>query len=195
MLERAGVPVVELWELPDAPIDSAVGFSNRAAAAAMTRFLHGLGHRRIGFLSGPEHRDRRRREGYLAAMRELALGEPRDVEPRAADAVASGAAGLRRLRDRWPDTDAVLCTSDVVALGALCEAGRMGLAVPGDVAVAGFGDFEYAAAAGLGLTTLRVPGRAMGEEAARVILGRRSGAIEGPVTVDLGFEPVRRATA
>ncbi len=195
LLRRSGVPVVELWELPEAPIDSAVGFSNREAARAMTRFLHGLGYRRIGLIGGGEERDLRRREGYLAAMRELA-SEPRDLPADPSPAgVEAGAAGLARLRERWPDADAAFCTSDVLALGALMEARRRGLAVPGEVAVAGFGDFEYAGDAGLGLTTLRVPGRAMGEEAARVILGRRSGAIAGPVTVDLGFEPVRRATA
>ena len=195
MLRRSGVPVVELWELPEAPIDSAVGFSNREAARAMTRFLHGLGYRRIGLVGGGEERDLRRREGYLAAMRDLACA-PRALPPDPALAgVEAGAAGLARLRERWPDADAVFCTSDVLALGALMQARRQSLAVPGEVAVAGFGDFEYAGDAGLGLTTLRVPGRAMGEEAARVILGRRSGAIAGPVTVDLGFEPVRRATA
>ena len=196
MLRRSGVPVVELWELPEEPIDSAVGFSNREAARAMTRFLYGLGYRHIGLLVGGEHRDLRRREGYLAALGELGLGEPRVVptDP-AMGAVEAGAAGLARLRERWPDADAVFCTSDLLALGTLAQARRLGLAVPGEIAVAGFGDFEYSGSAGLALTTLRVPGLAMGEEAARVILGRRSGEITGPVTVDLGFEPVRRATA
>ena len=194
MLRRSGVPVVELWELPEAPIDSAVGFSNREAARAMTRFLHDLGYRRIGLIGGGEERDLRRREGYRAAMGDL--GAPRDLPPDPSLAgVEAGAAGLVRLRQRWPDADAVFCTSDVLALGALMEARRQGLDVPGRIAVAGFGDFEYASDAGLGLTTLRVPGQAMGEEAARVIVGRRSGAIAGPVIVDLGFEPVRRATA
>ena len=196
MLRRSGVPVVELWELPEDPIDSAVGFSNFEAARAMTRFLHATGRRRIALVGGDGPRDRRRREGHRAAIAELGLGDPRDLPPDPSlGGVEAGAAGLARLRERWPEADAVFCLGDAVALGALAEARRRGLDVPGDIAVAGFGDFEYAGAAGLALTTLRVPGRAMGEEAARVILGRRSGAITGPVRVDLGFEPVRRATA
>ena len=88
----------------------------------------------------------------------------------------------------------MFCARDSVALGALSEARRRGLDVPKDIAIAGFGDFEMASAHGLALTTVRVPGFAIGEEAARVVL---SGGDKGRQqrVVDLGFQIVRRMTA
>lgn len=118
MLRRSGVPVVELWELPEDPIDSAVGFSNFEAARAMTRFLHGLGHRRIGLIGGEGPRDLRRREGHAAALGELGLASRALPPDPTLGGVEAGAAGLARLRTRWPEADAVLCLSDVLALGA-----------------------------------------------------------------------------
>ncbi len=201
LLRTSGIPVVEIWELPEAPIDCAVGFSNHAAARAMTEFLADSGRRRIGFVVNNRPRGTRARaraEGYAEALAARAMGPLRLVE---AVAMAGdtdpeiGARGLGELLDRWPDTDAVFCVSDQVALGALCEARRRGLDVPNDIAIAGFGDFEIASEAGLALTTVRVPGFAIGKQAARLILARSGSSPSHPAIIDLGFEIVRRATA
>jgi LacI family gluconate utilization system Gnt-I transcriptional repressor len=67
--------------------------------------------------------------------------------------------------------------------------------VPDRLAIAGFGDFEFAGELGLGLTTVSIPGRAIGAEAGRMLLARKSGEpVETPI-LDLGFTIVRRATA
>ena len=199
LLARAAAPVVEIWQLPERPVDMAVGFSNYAAGRAMTVFLLELGYRRIGFvgtLGAQDHRGRRRHQGYLEVLAERGLGPPRTVASKAASASpADGATGLARLLDRFADTDAVFCGSDPIATGAVMEAARRGLRVPDDLAIAGFGDFDYAGDAGLGLTTVRIPGERIGQEAGRLILGRKSGTIVGPLVIDVGFELVRRRTA
>jgi LacI family gluconate utilization system Gnt-I transcriptional repressor len=89
----------------------------------------------------------------------------------------------------------VFCASDALALGALSEARRRGLAVPDHIAVAGFGDFEFAGPFGLDLTTVRIPAAEIGETAARLILDVNAGTPPRDVTVDLGFELVVRSTA
>jgi LacI family transcriptional regulator, gluconate utilization system Gnt-I transcriptional repressor len=114
----------------------------------------------------------------------------------ALEPIELGARGVAWLLDAFPDTDAVFCASDVVALGALCEAGRRDLEVPERLAIAGLGDFDFAGPSGLGLTTVRVPGRTIGIEAGRMLIERRSaGRPTGPAVVDVGFELVRRVTA
>lgn len=204
MLAGAGIPVVEVWELPEDPIDMAVGFSNFEAGRAMTRHLFEVGRRRIGFVgagrrAGPGEGDRRgrlRRLGYEAALAELGLGEPRAVpEPAEGSMVERGARDLAALLERFPDTDAVFCSSDSTALGAVGEARRRGFEVPSRLAIAGFGDFEFAGELGLGLTTVGIPGCRIGSEAGRMLLARKRGeAVEIPI-LDLGFEIVRRATS
>src|SRR5213076_3022990 len=68
---------------------------------------------------------------------------------------------------------AVFAGSDTQAIGILDRARQNGLAVPGDLAVCGYGDIELARY--LGLTTMRVPMRAMGERVIALLLA----AIEG----------------
>ena len=76
LLTTAGIPIVELWELPDKPVGSAVGFSNRAAGKAMTEFLLDSGRQRIGFIGRAAPSDTRgqlRRAGYEDALLARAL--------------------------------------------------------------------------------------------------------------------------
>ena len=192
LLRKARVPVLELWELPERPIHTAIGFSNRDAGRAIARHLWATGRRRAAFLGVARPGDTRgalRMQGYRdvwgAQARVVMLPPDRgEVGP------DYGAAGLAEVLTRWPDTDAVVCVSDALALGTWCEAMRRGLAIPGDLAVTGFGDFDIAGDAGLGLTTVRIDGAAIGRAAARLIL-------EGgpPQRIDLGFQVVRRASA
>lgn len=205
LLASAGIPVVELWDLPQTPIDSAVGFSNRGAGFAMTRFLFDRGYRRIGFIGSDADNDVRttmRAQGYGAAIETSGQPEPRTVAVAAAiqNAAQRGAEGLGQILDRWPDTDAVFCSSDAVALGAISEARRRGLSIPDTIAIAGFGDFEYAGTFGLELTTVRIPKRNIGIKAAEIILDRtrKAEGLEKPIlgrNIDVGFEIVRRSSA
>jgi LacI family gluconate utilization system Gnt-I transcriptional repressor len=82
-------------------------------------------------------------------------------------AMAHGAAALQQLLERWPDTDAVMCASDIHAFGAVMACHRLGLAVPADIAIAGFGDFEVSRHCYPTITTVSVDaygiGRATGE--------------------------------
>src|SRR4029078_9118046 len=59
LLRRSGIPVVDMWDLPSAPIDTAVGFSNVKAAREMVRYLTERGYRKIGFLGGASDLHRR----------------------------------------------------------------------------------------------------------------------------------------
>lgn len=203
MLAGAGIPVIEVWELPEDPIDMAVGFSNLEAGRAMTRYLHAAGRRRIGFIGGSrpaggdgDHRGRLRRLGYEAALLELGLGPARLVaDPAGGPMVERGARDLAALLTQWPDTDAVFCSSDSVALGAVSEARRRGIAVPATLAIAGFGDFEFAGDHGLGLTSVSIPGYDIGTEAGRMLLAAKRGERAAKPVLDLGFRIVRRATA
>lgn len=199
MLRGTNVPIVELWELPEQPIDMAVGFSNYEAGRRMTHFLHELGYRQIATIGSAgqhDYRAQRRQQGYRHAVDALGMGPARVIEIEVGlTNIETGAAGLVQLRECWPEADAVFCVSDAVALGAITEAQRRGLSVPADIAVAGLGDVDYAGPSGLDITTLRVPGREMGEEAGRLLSARRRGESSMRKVVDVGFEPVRRTSA
>lgn len=198
MLRASNVPTVELWELPQDPICAAVGFSNRDAGRAMTRHLFESGRRAIAFLGVDRAGDTRgqlRRAGYEEALTgqqpPRVMVQPVGVDQSGPD---HGAQGFAELRRRWPEVDAVVCVSDAVALGAWCEAQRQGVDVPRTLAISGFGDYDFAGASGIGLTTVRIDGEKIGRKAAELICRAADGADISGQRVDLGFDLVLRTT-
>lgn len=198
MLGGAGIPVVETWDLSERPIDLTVGFSNSAAADAMTRYLHSVGYRRIAYITGSMTSDKRsaeRRRGYQQAMSDLGLPEGPVVAVDRPTAMHDGAHALTTLLGISPRVDAVFCSSDILAFGALMECRRRGVGVPDDIGIAGFGDFDVAAEAEPSLTTVSIPGYQIGRNAAEMLLERLDGREVEPKTRDLGFRIVpRRST-
>jgi LacI family transcriptional regulator len=87
---------------------------------------------------------------------------------------------LADLMDRPDPPTAVMCGSDVLAVGALARARELGLDVPGDVSITGFDDLDMARLAVPGLTTVRVPHREMGQRAAEVLIGMVEDGAVGP---------------
>ncbi|KWB40694.1 LacI family DNA-binding transcriptional regulator [Burkholderia cepacia] len=174
VLERSAIPVVEMWDLPTRPIDTAVGFSNVRAARAMVRHLAERGYRRIGFLVGASELDRRgldRLKGYQAEIKAQGLGEPRVVRLGESPITMShGGPAMAALLEQWPDTDAVMCVSDMSAFGAIMECHRRGLAVPTDIAVAGFGNFEVATCCHPTITTVSVDAYGIGQRTGEALL-------------------------
>lgn len=198
LLSKSGIPIVETWELPDDPVDMAVGFDNVGAGRAMTRALLGWGYRRIVFV-GPslptDTRGHQRREGYRAAMTEAGLARREIMAPPEPPGIGNGPALFAKLMAEFDDADAVFCSLDAVAAGLVFAARRHGIDVPGRLAVAGFGDFAIAQPSGLDLTTIRIAGRGMGTRAGELLLACLAGSERSTQVVDVGFEVVRRSSA
>jgi DNA-binding LacI/PurR family transcriptional regulator len=83
--------------------------------------------------------------------------------------VDDGASAARQLLDAQPQITAVICTSDILALGALAEASRRGLRVPADLTVTGFDGITEAER--IGLTTVHQPVLEKGKAAGKLLLG------------------------
>lgn len=194
MIEDARIPVVEMWELPPRPIDSAVGFSNRGAVRAMAMRLVEAGYRSIAYVgpTGGDPRATQRRQGYADAMVRHGRTPVFIETPKPPSLMEHGAEAVIRVARDHPEIDAACFTSDVLAVGALFQCRRLGWEVPGRLAIAGFGDFEIAAAAAPALTSVSVPRYRIGEESARLILGRIDGEIAPGRKVDLGFDVIWR---
>lgn len=127
---------------------------NAAGAAELTRHLLHYGHRRIGFVGGPDFASnaRERLAGFLRAMESHAA-----TEPLVAHGDFSPESGAQAARD-WLSTpappSAIVAVNDSVALGILEVVLSAGLSIPDDVAIAGFDDISLASSHALGLTTV-----------------------------------------
>lgn len=202
LLAGVDIPIVETWDLPKSPLGHVVGFSNAAAARAMVHYLYERGYRRIGFIGATANRDTpgaERRVGYGEAIRELGLPEGRIVsfgKPPAT--MEQGGEALGLMLRQWPDIDALVCVSDLSAFGALMECHRRAIAVPRQIAIAGFGDFDVARCSWPRLTTTAVDCVAIGERAAELVLGALRARDEGrafpPATVVMEFKVIARET-
>ncbi|MGB3876512.1 MAG: LacI family DNA-binding transcriptional regulator [Shinella zoogloeoides] len=174
LLENANVPVVETWDVPNKPIGHFVGFSNADAVRSMVDHFVATGYARIAFIGGDASRDTRgsdRRLGFIAALRDHGLDASRLIDAGAPPiSMREGANAMARLLTEYPDTEAVICVSDLSAFGALTECQRRGVAVPERMAIGGFGDYEIGGISVPALTTIDAQARQIGERTGRLIL-------------------------
>jgi LacI family gluconate utilization system Gnt-I transcriptional repressor len=191
-LLASGIPVVETWDLTPTPIDMLVGFSHVEVGRAVAQFLHAQGRRRLAAVSGDDERAKRRFEAFQAAARALGLPEVRVVFVPAPTTLRRGRDALAELLAAAGGIDAVFCSSDLLALGVLTEARVRGLQVPGQLAVVGFGDLEFAKDVAPALTTVHIKGAAIGRQAAQFIVERAEGRPVDPRIIDIGFSIVER---
>jgi LacI family gluconate utilization system Gnt-I transcriptional repressor len=196
-LTKARIPVVEIWDLTETPIDMVIGFSHEQVGVELARHLVGKGYRRFGVLSVDDPRGLRRTRSLIGELARHGIAEvPFEVLPAPAT-LQVGREGLSKiLEGNRPDI--IVCSSDTLAQGVLAEAASRGMTVPQDLAVMGFGDLNTAAHVHPALSTVRVDGAAIGTRVAQALLERfRSGEEPEhyPVRVDTGFAIIDRASA
>ncbi|MBU6498773.1 MAG: LacI family DNA-binding transcriptional regulator [Rhodospirillales bacterium] len=175
LLRDAGVPVVEIWDATETPTDMLVGFDHAELGAAVADFFAAAGHTHFAVLAASDPRASARRAGFVARLArhggtlvaERTLPAPSGIE--------DGRAALRDIAPLLTRRTALFGSSDLVAYGAIVEARARGIAVPAQLAVCGFGDFEISRASELPFTTVSIDGAAMGRMAAEHLLARIAG--------------------
>ncbi|MGL4241927.1 MAG: LacI family DNA-binding transcriptional regulator [Beijerinckiaceae bacterium] len=186
LLARADVPIIEIWDKPEAPLQHVVGFSNRIAMKMLALALIDRGYRGIAYVGenvDDGTRGAARRQGFVEAIAERNLGEPHLCAiGRPPATMSDGEAALDLALGRYPDTDLIMCVSDPLAFGIVSALQRRGRRVPEDIAVAGFGDFEISRVALPAITTARVDPRAIGRQAGQLILALRAGSDDAATT-------------
>lgn len=200
LLANANVPVIETWGWTDTPIDSLVGFSNRDASAALVDYARERGYRHPtfgGWLTGMDSRAYERQLAFEQRVRELFPGEAIRVVDAGTNgsSIEAGRALLDHTLREYPETDVLMCASDIFATGALLEAHSRGIAVPGELAICGFGDFELSRHLTTPLTTVTTPNLEIGRRAGELLLNRMLGETTEPTALDLGFSLAARASA
>ena len=183
--QAGGCTVVEMWDHhPRGGDDFAqVGFNHRATGRAMAAHLLARGHRHLAYVDSAvagDYRARERGDGFAAEVLAAGAALWRLSAP-VGEPIAAGREVLATLRagpgdvGADPDPDPVRPTAcafanDHLGCGALLAAQAAGVAVPGELALMGFGDFELAAHLAPGLTTMAPPRRQIGERTAALLL-------------------------
>lgn len=179
-LRDRGTPSVLVDRMATTPGFSSVSVDDVAGGRTAAQHLLDGGRRRILFVGGPldleQVRDRLRgaREAVAAVP-----GAVLDVLPVAALTVRHGVEAGREILALAEAPDAVFAANDLVALGVLQGVGMFGgLRVPEDLALVGYDDIEFAASAGVPITSLRQPRDRMGAIAVDLLLAELDGVTE-----------------
>lgn len=181
-LERARTPVVVLWQGPLAATVPTIGVDNARGIEAALDHLLGLGHERIAFVSGRPLGDiQERAASFRARMQRAGLRVPRGYLQQVPNTAPGGERALRGLLELSSPPSAIVCSTDVLAMGVLRACATRGVRVPEDLSVVGFDDLPFSAHLVPALTTVRMPIGEMAERAVRVVVESiASGTREAP---------------
>nr|BFE28390.1 LacI family DNA-binding transcriptional regulator [Actinomadura rugatobispora] len=172
-LSDRGVPVVLLDHPTPRANQCSVAVDDVAGGELAVGQLLADGARTLAFVTGPAalRQCTDRRKGALRALRAAGLGREAMLELGVpAMNARAGQEAARRLLDDGPLPDAVFCANDLLALGVLRVLLQAGVKVPTDVALIGYDDIEFSAAAAVPLSSVRQPTYQLGRIATELLL-------------------------
>jgi LacI family repressor for deo operon, udp, cdd, tsx, nupC, and nupG len=160
-------PIVNCCECVDDDSMPTVQLDNREAAKAIVNYLAGLGHTRIGVITGPPGSPltRDRMAGYEDALHDHGMSVDMALVAEGDYTLESGETGMRQLLSRAKGPTAVFCFNDEMAFGAMRGVKQAGLQIPADISIAGFDDLPFARYMEPALTSVRQPSEDFGPAA------------------------------
>jgi LacI family transcriptional regulator len=173
-LDAQGIPYIATWAFDPAFKRPSVGFDNAAAMQKLATTAIEFGHKQMAMISAETaHNDRAkgRLVGVQNAMKMAGLDPDSLIFAETSYSIENGERAVEQVMQARPRPTVVFCGNDVLAVGALRRAAKLGLNVPGDVSITGFDDLELAQIAQPPLTTVHVPHREMGRRAALALVG------------------------
>ena len=194
-LLASGIPVVETWDLTPTPIDMLIGFSHSDIGREVAHFLMAKGRTRFALIRADDERGTRRATAFRNTVVQRGLPDVLVDNVGSSRTLKSGREALSRILAQAPETDAIFCSSDLIALGVLTEAIARGIAVPQRLSIVGFGDVPYVANMVPALTTVHINGSDIARMAAGCLIARAEGrTVDNPI-VDVGFSIIERDSA
>src|SRR5258706_6474665 len=190
-------PVVNGCEFSPTLGVPSVHIDNAKAAYQAMDHLYGLGHRRIGIVTGPlvSPLSRDRLSGATARA-EKQKAKREFIVMHGDFSIESGGAAAERLLGRGGRPTAIFWFHDAIAMGVVGVAKRLGIRVPQQLSVVGFDDIRFSRHMDPPLTTIAQPMRQLGEGTVRLLLSILAGGhdAETPESLTLPHKLVVRAS-
>lgn len=180
-LSRRHLPIVFLDMGKVKPLISNISVDYARGVRESVQHLVSLGHKKIGFISGPSDLKsaRTRRNAFLECLRECGISDKHQIIVEGNHRVDGGQSAMREMLARPTPPTAVLTSNDLSAIGALHAIQNAGLRVPQDISVVGFDDIELSQYTQPPLTTVRLSRDELGRKAFHALYQ----AAEGTTTV------------
>jgi len=191
LLKGVDIPIVQIMDISENPIDMLVGFSHREASATAVQHLIAQKFTRIGFIGARmDPRSQQRMRGYQDALEAHDLFSPeRIITTTLPSSVEIGGHLFIDLLAKAPDCDAIICNNDDLAVGACFECQRRNIRIPEQMGICGFNDLGTTANMFPRITSVHTPLYEMGCKAMRMLLRAMQTPLpESEKIIDLGFE-------
>ena len=161
-----------------------VTVDNQHGAHLATQHLIELGHRRIGYISGPASHSSNtgRMEGYRRALTQAGIPFASELVAPGDGKMEAGVQALPALMNLTERPTALFCYNDMTAIGVLRAARQLALDVPRDLSIVGFDDISFASFVNPPLTTVAQPQFEMGQQAMQMLLTRMSKSAQAPIS-------------
>ncbi|NVK55413.1 MAG: substrate-binding domain-containing protein [Alteromonadaceae bacterium] len=187
ILSQSGLPVVECMELPETPIDMAVGLNHKAAAFEAVNKMISRGKRSIVYLAARlDRRTLLRQQGYEQAMWQAGY-TPQTIATPFQSSFTQGMNLLKQALDTYDSVDGIFCTNDDLAVGAMQHCKNLGIRVPEDLAIVGYNGLDVGQTMQPTLSSIITPRQAIGIKSAHMVIDAINGKKATTPIIDLGF--------
>jgi LacI family transcriptional regulator len=173
-LKSWGQPYILMWSLDQCHDNYCVGFYNKDAGSLIANHLLALGHTKFAVIGGKfqnNDRMRMRVDGVRDALMQngLELNESQVFE--CPLTLMGGRSGLKQALESNSKPTAIICLTDILALGASAEARELKIDVPSDISIAGIDNSGFSSVAYPAITTIDIPTSDIGRISATNIIG------------------------
>lgn len=181
-LRSLNVPVLEMWGETDEVIDMLVASPGREGGRLMGEHFGEQGYERIAYVGHTSTRASHRIAGFEAGLSRHGKKVSLLVPAEGAQEMKNGVEVLEQVLARMPDCDAILFGTDVLAAGALVRAQELGISMPDQIAIAGYGDLFFAAHTRPKLTSVHTAPHQVGRIAGKLLRQRlETGKVDKPI--------------
>lgn len=177
LLKSSPIPVLEIWDHTDTPIDICVGVNHFKAGQMIGEHAVTLGYKKPAFVSTPQGYDTRadaRLRGVQEVFERRLNATVTQSRPGGENSFATGFMGTGHLLE-GPRPDIICYLNDHMAFGGLMCCQARHLNVPQDIGIVGFNQLDLSGVLPIQLTTVRTMRRMMGVTGARLLLARING--------------------
>jgi LacI family gluconate utilization system Gnt-I transcriptional repressor len=194
-LTRRRLPVVEVWDMPEDPIDMVAGFSHKQVGKMIGEYLLRRGYQRPMLIWATGTRAVTMQEALSYVYVHAGLPPPTARAVKFPPDFNDGREGMRAALAEPTRPDVVVCLSDWAAHGAIVEARHQNQRIPQDVAVMGFGDLDFSSQLEPPLTTVRINQAQLAHAASECLLQRIRGEMPAQRVVNVEGILIERVSA
>lgn len=173
LLRHYQIPFVVTWSTSPKRSIPAISFNNGDAATEAVEKLIQLGHRRIGLICGVTNindRAAQRLNAYRKVLAREHIAFDSSLVAEIPFEIEIAAQAATRLISGLNPPTAIFCANDIQAMGTLFACQRQNIRVPDDISIIGFDDLPGTRVVNPPLSSVHVPAKQMGEEAAKAII-------------------------